>query len=77
MSAISATYVDVEYLAGHMSLMRDHRRKGDLLVEDITTGPDWYRTASNGRVSSPSSTTQYSVSRWQGLQVKVALSTRA
>ena len=26
-----------------MSLMRDHRRRGDLLAKDITTGPDWHR----------------------------------
>ena len=47
-SVISATYVAVECLAGHMSLMRHHRRKGDLLAKDITTGPDWHRMASDG-----------------------------
>ena len=47
-SVISATYVAVECLAGHMSLKRHHRRKGDLLAKDITTGPDWHRMASDG-----------------------------
>ena len=42
-SPLSATCVAVRDLPGHMSLMRDHRRKGDLLARDITTGPDWHR----------------------------------
>ena len=42
-SAISDTCVAVENLAGQMSLMRDHHRKGDLLAKDITMRPDWHR----------------------------------
>ncbi|CAN0017045.1 unnamed protein product [Sphacelaria rigidula] len=42
-SAIAAIRVAVENLPGHLSLMHAHRRQGDLVAADITTGPSWHR----------------------------------
>ncbi|CAM9907387.1 unnamed protein product [Sphacelaria rigidula] len=42
-STKAATCVAVENLPGHLSLMHAHRRQGDLVAADITTGPSWHR----------------------------------
>ncbi|CAM9985360.1 unnamed protein product [Sphacelaria rigidula] len=42
-STIAATCVALENLPGHLSLVHAHRRQGNLVAADITTGPSWHR----------------------------------
>lgn len=48
MSTIAATCVPVENWYSDLSRIQEHRRKGELMAADSTTGPIWHRDGAQG-----------------------------